>query len=470
MAEHAGADNERTGLSFRKRAKPSSAADARATRFSIFEHGFLIFSVAVLCGISNLGKSVQSVSVGTEEHNTLNTVLYLIVLAVVSLLVLQRRREVVPVLIGNKLIWLFMAWAVASIAWSTDPDLSVRRLIQFAAPVLLALYAVSRFDPTTAIRLTGWCYFGIIVASAIVAVVWPDFGQMKDNAVNIDLVEGSRLAGDWKGILGHKNGLGFVTLGSAQIFFWRWLTEKDRRGLFGAIILFGVFVTYKSHSTTSLLLVGLSLGIYILIRISEAAPRLRALIVFATVIALVIGFLAVITMREEMTALVGKDATLTGRLPIWQVLVGHSIPARPLLGYGFNAYFNLSNPEYLRLVEIVDWPAPHAHNGYLNLAVELGIPAAVLGTFILLRMIGAAMRRLHDPSAPWAEYMFVFGVVTIVLNCVEATIFRLGDDLTFILLFSCFALSKHGTGSHAKASPAPRRTGMFLPRNRTEAS
>jgi exopolysaccharide production protein ExoQ len=471
MAEQAGADNERTGLSFRSRTKPSSAAQNRSAVLSAFEHGFVVFSVAVLCGVSSLGRTVAASSIGTTEHNTLNTVLYCLVLLIGALLVLYHRREMVPILINTKVVWLFMAWAVVSVAWSVDPDLAVRRLIQFAAPVLVALYAAARFDPSTAIKLTGWCYFGVVVTSALVSVVWPDLGQMKDNAINIDMVEGSRLAGDWQGILGHKNGLGFVTLGSAQVFIWRWLVEKDRRWLFGGIILFGVFVTYKSHSTTSLLLVGLSLGMFIIIRMSEAAPRLRALIVFVAVIAVVIGILMVTTMRQEMTALVGKDATLTGRLPIWEVLVTHSIPARPLLGYGFNTYFTPSNPEYLRLVEIVDWPAPHAHNGYLNLAVELGIPGALLGVFILLRMIAGAMRRLHDQSAPWAEFMFVFGAVSLVLNCVEATVLRLGDDLTFVLLFSSFALAKHAAKSRAQPKPAtPRRANMFLPRNPTEAS
>jgi exopolysaccharide production protein ExoQ len=464
MTDPAGAKGEqpaaRDGLAFRMRSATRHQPDEAAVVGTWLEQGFLIFSVAVFLGVSNLGRTTVATAAGTAQHNPLNTALYLIVLAGSFALLLFRRREIVPVLSSSKMVWIFMAWAVASVAWSLDPDLAVRRLILFFAPVLVALYAAARFDPATAIKLAGWGYFWVIVASAIVALLLPDVGVMKDSPEALkwaNLAEGEKLGGHWSGILGHKNVLGFATLANTQIFAWRWYVEKEKRWLHGAIVLFGIVVAYKTHSATSALLIALTLAAYVFIHVSHKAARLRALIVFAAVVIAAAATMMAISMPDQFTALVGKDATLTGRVPIWVVLLNHTIPNSPVFGYGFNTYFILNNPDYLRLVEIVGWPAPHAHNGYLNLAVELGLPGALLGTIILVRLILGAMRLVNDDQAPWALHMLVFGVTFAVLNIVESALLRISDNWVFALLFCCFALWKYQTEARPKTRPAARR-------------
>jgi O-antigen ligase len=475
MVDRAGARAEqpamRDGLSFRKPARPAPARSAAHGGLDLFERSFVIFSVAVFLGLSNLARTADSSSVDASQHNPLNTTLYCIVLAVCAILVLLRKREVIPVLAVSKLVWIFMAWAVASIIWSIDPDLAARRLILFLAPVLVALYAAARFDPSTAIRLAGWAYFWTIVASAVVAVLVPSVGVMHDSAAAIqwaDLADGARLEGDWSGILGHKNVLGFATLANTQVFVWRWYVEKEKRWRHAAIALFGMFVAYKTHSATTALLIALTLATYFLFHVMRQAVRHRALIFFgAIVVAAIAGALA-IALPEQFTALLGKDASLTGRVPIWIVLLNHVIPNSPIFGYGFNTYFIPENPDYLRLVDIIGWPAPHAHNGYLNLAVELGIPGAVLGILILLRLIAGGLRRVNDEQAPWVLYVLVFGVTFAILNLVESSLLRISDNWAFALLFCCFALWKYQAEARPKTPAVPRRWREFAPKRFTE--
>jgi O-antigen ligase len=470
MTDQAGAPAEqpaaRDGLSFRKRGRVATAPDAGLGRIDFVERGFIIFSVAVFLGLSNLGRTTDSdpSSIGASQHNPLNTTLYLLVLVVVGILLLFHKREVVPVLAVSKVFWIFMAWAAASVIWSIDPELTIRRLALFLAPVMVALYAAARFDPTITIRLAGWSYFWTIVASTIVAVLAPRIGVMHDSAAALkwaDLAEGARLEGDWSGILGHKNVLGFATLANTQVFAWRWYVEKEKRWLHAAIILIGIFVAYKTHSATTGLLIGLTLGTYFLFHITRHAVRLRAVILYAAVVVAAIATGLAISLPEQFTALVGKDATLTGRVPIWIVLLNHTIPSDPIFGAGFNTYFIVENPDYLRLVDIVGWPAPHAHNGYLNLAVELGIPGAVLGTFILLRLLVGAMLRVNDEEAPWVLHVLVFALTFVVLNLVESSLLRISDNWAFALPFCCFALWKYQAKARPKAQPAPRRWGEF---------
>jgi exopolysaccharide production protein ExoQ len=471
MSDQAGAPAAqpavREGLAFRKRPAITRKAGVDKGRVGFLEGALVIFSIAVFLGIASFWRAHDEAA----TTNPLNTGFYMIVMAGSALLLWLRRREVLPVLASSKLIWIFMAWATASVVWSVDPELATRRLILFFAPAMVALYAAARFDPATTIKLAGWAYFWTIVVSTVVAILLPDVGVMRDSWQALqwgNLTEGERLGGSWSGILGHKNVLGFAALASIQVFAWRWYVEKDKRWLFAPIVLFSIFVVYKSHSATSTLLVGLTLATYVFIHVLRKAQRLRGLIFFAmfVVAGAVIG--AALMLPDQFTALVGKDATLTGRVPIWVFVAEHVIPNRPILGYGFNTFFIPENPDYRWLVGVVGWPAPHAHNGYLNLAVELGLPGAVLGTLILLRMLIGSVRRLDDAEAPWAFHMLVFGVTFAVLNMVEASLLRLSDNWEFALLFCCFALWKYQVESRPKAQPTSRRWGTSILQGHTE--
>jgi len=128
----------REGLAFRKRRPIAQSATVDPQRAGLIEGGFLVFSVAVFLGISTVfGRGNDAV--GGDRSNPVNTALYLMVLAGAGLLLWLRRREVVPLIASSKLIWVFMAWATVSLAWSIDPQFALRRLILFYATLLVAL-------------------------------------------------------------------------------------------------------------------------------------------------------------------------------------------------------------------------------------------------------------------------------------------------------------------------------------------
>ena len=471
MTDQAGAPTAqpaaREGLAFRKRRPVAPAPATDKNRVGLLEGGFLIFSVAVFLGISTIASSQDTPD---DKSNPLNTALYLIVLMGAALLLWLRRGELMPVLTSSKLIWIFLAWATASIAWSIDPGLTIRRLILFYTPVLVALYAAARFDPATTIKLAGWAYFATIMVSAVVAILLPNVGVMKDDwqALFYGLAENERLGGDWAGILGHKNVLGFATLANTQIFAWRWYVEKDKRWLFGPIVLIGMVVAYKTHSASSGLLIIMTIFGYLFLHLLRTAKRFRALMLFTVFSVATAVIAAALVLPDQFTAMIGKSATLTGRVPLWNYLINYAIPTHPLLGYGFNNYFIPANPNYQRLAEVVGWPAPHAHNGYLNLAVELGIPGAVLGVLILVRLLVGAARGVDDEKAPWIVHVLVYGVTVALLNLTEAALLRLADNWEFSLIFCCFALWKYQAENRPKTRPAPRRWGELTVKQTTE--
>ncbi|MGO7785777.1 O-antigen ligase family protein, partial [Rhizobium ruizarguesonis] len=68
----------------------------------------------------------------------------------------------------------------------------------------------------------------------------------------------------------------------------------------------------------------------------------------------------------------GKDATLTGRVPLWE-LVDLEISDRWMFGYGYQAFWTVANPEATRIWLKIGWASPHAHNGYRDILLSFGI-------------------------------------------------------------------------------------------------
>ncbi len=73
----------------------------------------------------------------------------------------------------------------------------------------------------------------------------------------------------------------------------------------------------------------------------------------------------------------GKDVTLTGRTLLWPAVV-EMIQERPWLGYGYSAFWLGWEGESATLWFITNQEYDHAHNGVLDLWLDLGF----LGVFV----------------------------------------------------------------------------------------
>jgi len=88
---------------------------------------------------------------------------------------------------------------------------------------------------------------------------------------------------------------------------------------------------------------------------------------------------------------IGADTfgTLDGRLPLWGLLVEY-INERPLLGYGFGAFWN---PNQMQLVwSRLTWQPPVGHSGYLDETLGTGLVGIVLLLSAWLAALLAALR------------------------------------------------------------------------------
>jgi O-antigen ligase len=281
--------------------------------------------------------------------------------------------------------------AMASALWSVDPELSFRRSVALLATTMMGVYLAARFDWLTALRLLGTVWFLLMAASFIAGLVAPGFARMSEVHV-----------GAWVGGWSEKNALGgHAARASFLLAFLAWRDPAYRRWWIGGALLALVLVIFSS-SATALLGAGVGLGMLFAAWWMLKGKHWSLALVWcgATILGLVV--LAYITMPDVLLGLLGKDETLTGRTDIWASL-GEAIEERPVLGYGYLAFWGLDSEPRYWLERAVDWNAPSGHNGWLDLAISLGVVGVAIYTIDLVITLWRAGRlSLSSPAGVFA--------------------------------------------------------------------
>jgi O-antigen ligase len=104
-------------------------------------------------------------------------------------------------------------------------------------------------------------------------------------------------------------------------------------------------------------------------------------------------------------ALIGKQPTLTGRVPLWQYLLRDVVSKRPWFGYGWETVWYERSFQALS-GKTAGWGiiVVNSHSGYMDILVYLG----VVGLIIFLLVIGLGfIRTLQDVRRSDGSYNFV---------------------------------------------------------------
>jgi O-antigen ligase len=134
---------------------------------------------------------------------------------------------------------------------------------------------------------------------------------------------------------------------------------------------------------------------------------------------------------EEVTNALGKDVTLTGRTAIW-VLVYQAIQEKPLLGYGYEAFWRGDEGPGGDIWEKYGQNLFYSHNGFLEVWLGLGLIGLMAFTasfvFLIVRTLHFVRKRFClDTVWPWLFLCYLF-----LSNLTEAS-FMKTNTLPWIL-------------------------------------
>jgi exopolysaccharide production protein ExoQ len=392
----------------------------------------------LLMGIEN-PREINGKLVDLGESNPLNFAL-LGVTAVIVVALLWRHRVPALRMLGRNWIALTVTvLVIASTLWSVDPDLTLRRSGAYTISFLLAIYIATRFGFTDIIKLLGYMTALAAAGSILFTLAMPSMALMHD----------PDLEGNLRGVFTHKNGLARVMMvGILAHAYLAIFTRARAWPCFWAVVELALLVLARSvNSAVGAMIVMGSLSIYLVWRLHRP--------IAATITAVVgVGLLAVLmTAGSDLNAaleLVGKDITLTGRTELWHVMLEY-IGQRPLLGWGYSAFFQIDNPDAVTLWTRLRWNPPNTHNGLLEVLLDLGAAGLLLIAAQIVQTGFVIAQAARAKAWPEAWCFATFFVVCAALNLAEPTIIR-SQEITSILfntmLFSCSLL---------RAAPATAR-------------
>jgi O-antigen ligase len=116
----------------------------------------------------------------------------------------------------------------------------------------------------------------------------------------------------------------------------------------------------------------------------------------------------------------------------------------PVIGTGFESFW--LGPRLEELWSIYWWRPTQAHNGYLEVYLNLGCAGLLLLARLMFTIYRKALRILsHDLAT--GQFGLVFFVVTVVYNFTEASV-KPTHPIWMMLILGFLALS-HGSGTKA---------------------
>lgn len=306
------------------------------------------------------------------------------------------------------IISVFIAVVAMSILWADVPDLVMRRVAAFMLFVIAAWGLVQRFSNRD---LVLFCFLFGGLAGAL--------------SLGSEIATGDFRPADSEyrlyGIM-HANSLS-ATLAIFILSALALRQESERRMWYLLAIGFGVvlLILTKSRSSMVGLLAGLAVWIFLGAQDRRRAALLSVLALALIVPAAIFFFGDQLGSGIEKAFLMGRNAetleTGTGRIPLWSYLISHYVAERPLLGHGFQGFWTA---DHIRSVTASqDWLILHAHSGYMNVLLDLGLVG--LGLFVLILLLAAGrsyvyFRATQDRSWLFILALLVFAAVTTLFD------------------------------------------------------
>jgi exopolysaccharide production protein ExoQ len=267
----------------------------------------------------------------------------------------------------NALILLLPLFSILSMFWSNYPFDTLKHGVEFLLTILVAICAGTCIWPRIFL-------FALFCSSLFIAICNVTIGVH-----GVDQTSGEYV---FLGIFPSKN---ILALYSAilMIVSLALLFERDQRPLyrfiFGAGLLAGTVSLIQANSAGTTVFAVLSVAVTLFLRLLHRLPsEVRILVLIAIVLFSLGGAAAislVVTDKAVVLDALGKDASLTGRTELWDS-AWKLIDISPLLGVGYEGFWQVGNPEAERLWFISNVPSGagfNFHNLYLNVWVELGL-------------------------------------------------------------------------------------------------
>jgi exopolysaccharide production protein ExoQ len=346
----------------------------------------------------------------------------LVVSVICATLIAKRFTVILAASLRMKLILALPILALLSCGWSVDPRQSLVSGITLLCFTLFAIYLAETFTTNGQLDLIMLTGAIAVPASILVAIFVPSIGATP--------------AG-WRGIFTHKQQCAAaVTLFLVTAIHWK-PNRSLQRPLRAVYVVLCLFLIIMSQSRTGWLLtliaLALSGGLWLLQKLAA-----KDSFFFVLTAVPVIGGLAY---------LFSLLASLSERTVIWAA-VWDAIIQKPMLGYGYEAFWQGLQGASKNVVLIAGWSLSQAQSGYLDLWLQVGVFGVAALVLMTLQAGTCAIRTFrYKSNASFVRWCIVVILCNLVYNIGESD-FGYLRILWLLFVMACIGLKKEAEVAH----------------------
>lgn len=393
------------------------------------------FILLPLLYYANSGSPGTTETTTAENLSRTHQIGLLIVSVICSTLILKRFTVVFAASLRMKLILALPVLALLSAGWSVDPRQSIVSAITFLCFTLFAIYLTETFTTNGQLDLIMLAGAIAVPASIALALFVPSIGATP--------------AG-WRGIFTHKQQCAAaVTLFLVTAIHWK-PTRPLHRPLRVIYVFMCLGLIVMSQSRTGWLLTLFALALSGSLRFLQKMAAKDSLFVLVTALPIVGGIVYLVSLLANVIlSSVGKEPTLSERTIIWAA-AWDAIIQRPLLGYGYEAFWRGLQGASKDVVLIAGWNLYQAQSGYLDLWLQLGVCGVISLALMTLQAGTNAIRSFrHKSDSSFVRWCIVVIACSLIYNIGESD-FGYLRILWLLFVIACIGLKKEAqtmTGS-----------------------
>ncbi len=335
--------------------------------------------------------------------------------------------------------WLLLLAMLALSAFMTASPATTLRGVLFTTIAMVAVTGALCLPPNPrALRLA-------LAVAVCIAIAMSYFGAVVMPVLGRHI--GDQHDGLWRGIYNHKNTAGAAM---AVCFFAGVYLFRFRYHVIGtAIVVLSAFFILRTGSKTSLGLTGIVFGMVMITYVLHyrLIPVAMALVALAVGAFFTVGAV-VFPAANDVVQAIAPGTTFTGRYELWQLSLD-ALRSRLWTGYGYFGFWG--TPAVLAYESPMDfhWDprgAGHSHNGFLGMALDLGIPGLLVTFWVLVLAPCLDYLRVRDDreSRALADF-FLMTLLFLLLNgLLESFFFERAHPLWLMTFLSVAGLSLLG--------------------------
>ena len=307
------------------------------------------------------------------------------------ILVCLRPERALKGLIRSPLLIALLLLTAATYFWSIMPELTARRIPALAFTTLAGVALASRWSWRSLTEIIAGTLAVLAILSFLVGALLPQMGRMDEI-----------FPGAWRGLWLEKNSMGNVMVKTTVFLLAAGVMAPERRKLWFGLAVVPVMLILLSTSKTALVVLVLSLASMGFVAVVKSGP-LRAVVATWLAVVFVIGGGLLIAMETDtFFALLGKDATLTGRTEIWSGIM-QQMAEHPWKGFGYGAVWD--DPSFTGPKAWIGYQAhftpADAHSGWLELYIALGLGGVILFALFLTQIWAQSLWAAYTSPGGW---------------------------------------------------------------------